>query len=151
MSQVEDAEQRRGIKATCISQDKGQKTAVKDIALIKDLGVEGDYHAKGGERQVSLLAAESIQKMKDKGLKLEPGAFGENIVTEGIDLLSLKIGQKIKLGQTELEISKIGKECPERCAIYYAAGDCIMPREGIFAKVLKSGKVKAGDALEVIT
>jgi len=147
MSQVEDAEQRRGIKATCISKVKGQKSKVKDINLIKDLGIEGDFHAKGGERQVSLLAAESIQKMKDKGLKLEHGAFGENIVTDGIDLLSLKIGQKLKIGEAEIEISKIGKECPERCSIYYAAGDCIMPREGIFARVLKGGKVKAGDKI----
>ncbi|MFH1347538.1 MAG: MOSC domain-containing protein [Candidatus Margulisiibacteriota bacterium] len=138
------------IKATCISQSKGPKSKVAEVVLLEDLGVEGDFHAKGGERQVSLLASESIQKMKDKGLKLEDGAFGENIVTEGIDLLTLKIGQKLKIGGAEIEISKIGKECPERCAIYYAAGDCIMPREGIFAKVLRGGKVKAGDSLEVI-
>ena len=136
-------------KNTCLSKSKGQKTAVKAIKLIADLGVEGDFHAHGGERQVSLLAAESIQKMKGKGLKLKDGAFGENIITEGIDLLFLKIGQKLKIGEAEVEISKIGKECPERCSIYYAAGDCIMPREGVFARVLKSGRVKAGDVLEV--
>lgn len=136
------------IKAVCISKDRGQKTEISEIKLIKDLGVEGDYHARGGNRQVSLLAAESIQKMKDKGLKLEHGAFGENIVTEGLNLLSLKIGQKLKISEAEIEISKIGKECPERCAIYYAAGDCIMPREGIFAKVLRGGKVKAGDKIQ---
>jgi MOSC domain-containing protein YiiM len=79
---------------------------------------------------------------------LEDGAFGENIVTEGIDLIGLKLGQKLTIGEAEIEISKIGKECPERCSIYYAAGDCIMPREGVFARVLKSGRVKAGDSLE---
>lgn len=138
------------IKATCISDEKGQKSAVKEINLVADLGVEGDFHARGGERQVSLLAAESIQKMKDKGLKLEPGAFGENIVTEGIDLLCLKIGQKLKVGQAELEVTKIGKDCPKRCQIYYQAGDCIMPREGIFAQVLKTGTVKTSDNLDLI-
>lgn len=117
--------------------------------MIKDLGVEGDFHAKGGERQVSLLAAESIQKMKAKGLKLEDGAFGENLVTEGINLLGLKLGQKLTIGEAEIEISKIGKECPERCSIFYAAGDCIMPREGVFAKVLKGGKVKPGDEITI--
>jgi MOSC domain-containing protein YiiM len=136
------------IKATCVSKSKGQKSEVKEINLIKDLGVEGDFHAKGGDRQVSLLASESIQKMKDKGLKLENGAFGENVVTEGIDLISLKIGQRLKIGEAEIEITKIGKECPERCAIYYQTGDCIMPREGIFAKITKSGKVKPGDYLK---
>lgn len=137
------------IKATCLSKVKGQKSKVKTINLLKDLGAEGDYHAKGGDRQLSLLAVESIQKMKDQGLKLADGAFGENIVTEGIDLLSLKPGQKLKISEAEIEISKIGKECPERCAIYYAVGDCIMPREGIFARVLKGGKVKPGDEIKI--
>lgn len=151
MPQIQkDPELSRRVKATCISKDRGQKAGVKEINLVANLGVEGDYHAKGGERQVSLLASESIQKMKDKGLKLADGAFGENIITEGIDLLSLKIGQKLKIGQAEVEISKIGKDCPKRCSIYYAAGDCIMPREGIFAKVLTGGKIKAGDSLEVV-
>ena len=139
------------IKATCISKSKGAKAKVAEVVLLKDIGVEDDYHAKGGERQVSILAARSIQKMKDKGLKIEDGAFGENIVTEGIDLLSLKVGQKLKISEAEIEISKIGKECLERCSIYYAAGDCIMPREGVFARVLKSGRVKAGDSMEVIS
>ncbi len=137
------------VKATCISKVKGQKSKVKAISLIKDLGVEGDFHAKGGDRQISLLASESIEKMRAKGLELEDGAFGENIVTEGINLLSLKIGQKLKIGEAEVEISKIGKECPERCSIYYAAGDCIMPREGVFAKVLKGEAVKAGDEIKL--
>ena len=85
--------------------------------------------------------------MREKGLTLLPGAFGENVVTEGIDLLSLSVGKKIKIGEAELEISKIGKECPARCQIYYLAGDCIMPREGVFAKVIKGGIIKAGDEI----
>ncbi len=140
----------RRVKATCISTSKGQKFEVKEIILIKDLGIEGDFHAKGGDRQVSLLASESIQKMKEKGMKLKNGAFGENIVTEGIDLLALKIGQNLRVGKTEIKISKIGKECIERCAIYYQTGDCIMPREGVFAQIIRGGQVKAGDSLEVI-
>lgn len=136
------------IKAVCVSKDKGQKAEVGEINLIKDLGVEGDFHAKGGERQISLLACESIHKMKEKGLKLENGAFGENIITEGLDLLSLKIGQRLKIGEAEIEITKIGKECPKRCAIYYQTGDCIMPREGVFARVINSGRIKPGDIIK---
>ena len=149
-AKIKDPEHRRGVKATCVSKERGQKTEVSEINLIKDLGVEGDFHAKGGERQVSLLACESIHKMEEKGLKLKNGAFGENIITEGIDLLSLKIGQRLKIGEAEIEITKIGKECKERCAIYYQTGDCIMPREGIFAKVIKNGNVRAKDSIEII-
>ena len=137
------------IKAVCVNKCKGQKSEVKNINLIENLGVDGDFHANGGERQVSLLAEESIQKMREKGLALLPGAFGENLVTEGIDLLSLAIGQKIRIGEVELEISKIGKDCPARCQIYYLAGDCIMPREGVFAKVLKGGIIKPGDEIKL--
>ena len=137
------------VKAACISDKKGIKSAVDQIHLIDNLGVEGDYHAKGGERQVSLLAEESVDKMREKGLKLEPGAFGENIITEGIDLLSVSIGQKIKIGEAELEITRIGKECVERCQIYYQTGDCIMPREGVFARVIKGGVIKPGDEIKL--
>lgn len=136
------------VKATCISGKKGIKSSVDQIRLIENLGVEGDFHAKGGERQVSLLAEESINKMREKGLKLEAGAFGENMITEGIDLLSLSIGQKIKIGEAEIEISRIGKECVERCQIYYQTGDCIMPREGVFAGVIKGGIIRPGDEVE---
>ncbi|MFC1496731.1 MOSC domain-containing protein [Candidatus Margulisiibacteriota bacterium] len=127
------------VKAVCVSKVKGQKSEVKELVLVKDLGAEGDFHAKGGERQVSLLA----------NAKLAPGAYGENIVTEGIDLLSLSIGQKLKIGEAGLEISKIGKECKERCQIYYQTGDCIMPREGVFAKVIKGGIIKPGDEIKI--
>ncbi|PIS29336.1 MOSC domain-containing protein [Candidatus Saganbacteria bacterium CG08_land_8_20_14_0_20_45_16] len=136
------------IKAVCISSVRGPKSRVEAINLIKDLGVENDYHAKGGLRQVSLLANESIQKQIAKGIRLEDGAFGENIITEGIELTKLAIGQKLQVGETELEITKIGKECVERCIIYHQTGDCIMPREGVFAKVLKGSKVKAGDVIQ---
>src|SRR3989339_1262257 len=139
------------VKAACISSVRGPKSKVEEINLVKDLGVEGDYHAKGGLRQVSLLASESIQKQKEKGIELDDGAFGENIITEGIELTKLSIGQKLKIGEAELEITKIGKECVERCIIYYQTGDCIMPREGVFAKVLKGGQIKPGDTIKQIT
>jgi len=132
------------VKSVCISDKKGRKQAVPQINLIENLGVEGDFHAKGGDRQVSLLSSESIQEMRDKGLTLTDGAFGENIITEGIGLISLKVGQRFFIGEAELEITKIGKECVRRCEIFYQAGDCIMPREGIFAKVLKGGLVLPG-------
>ena len=138
------------VKATCINKEKGRKFYVPEINLIKDLGVLGDFHAKGGDRQVSLLASESIDEMRKKGLKLDDGAFGENIITEGLDLVSLKIGQHLKLGETEVEITKIGKECVARCQIYYQTGDCIMPREGVFVKVLAGGIVKKGDEIIVL-
>jgi len=139
------------VKATCISKRKGEKKIpVESIRLVEDFGVEGDAHA-GSERQVSLLALESIQKMQQKGLKVGPGDFAENIVTEGMDLLILCPGTKLKIGdKVLLEISQIGKECHNRCAIYYQAGDCVMPREGIFAKVVLGGEIKPGDKIEVI-
>lgn len=137
------------VKAVCLSKSRGAKLKAGEIILIKNLGVDGDFHAKGGERQISFLAQESVEKMKNNGLKLEAGAFGENIVTEGIDLPSLKLGQKIKIGETEMEITKIGKECVKRCEIYFKLGDCIMPREGIFAKVINGGKIKPGDEIKI--
>ncbi|MFH1361553.1 MAG: MOSC domain-containing protein [bacterium] len=136
------------VKAVCISDVRGPKSEVNELKLIRDLGVEGDFHAKGGNRQVSLLASESIQKQIEKGIALADGAFGENIITAGIELIKLSIGQKLKIGEAELEITKIGKECVERCIIYHQTGDCIMPREGVFAKVLQGGKIKAGDEIK---
>ena len=147
MAKIEDAKQRRSIKTVCISPVQGPKTMVNEITLIKELGAKGDYHAKGGDRQISLLASESIHKQIAKGIKLEDGAFGENIITEGIELTKLLIGQKLSIGESELEITKIGKECIKRCIIYYQTGDCIMPREGVFARVLKGGTIKAGDKI----
>ncbi len=135
-----------------ISDKKGvKKKGVDEALLVADHGLEKDAHAGDWHRQVSLLASESIDKMRDKGLTLDAGDFAENITTRDIDLVSLPVGTRVRVGgEILLEISQIGKECHERCAIYYQAGDCVMPREGVFAKVLKGGLVKKGDGLEVL-
>ncbi|MGB9860488.1 MAG: MOSC domain-containing protein [Moorellaceae bacterium] len=140
------------IVAVCISERKGeQKKNVGQGNLVPNHGLEGDAHAGPWHRQVSLLALESIRKMQAKGLQVGPGDFAENLTTEGLDLLSLKPGTKLKIGPEALvEVTQIGKVCHERCAVYYQAGDCIMPREGIFVSVLKGGPVKVGDSIEVV-
>lgn len=140
------------IKAISISEKRGtQKTNVLEAELKTDFGIIGDAHAAGWHRQVSLLALESIDKMVAKGATVSPGNFAENITTEGIDLISLEIGSKLKIGRdAELEITQFGKECHSRCEIYQQVGDCIMPREGIFAKVTKPGAIKVGDGIEVL-
>lgn len=137
------------IKAISISKEKGmKKTNVDSAELKEDFGIIGDAHAGTKDSEISLLARESIEKMKAKGLHVGPGDFAENITTEGIDLLSLKIGTKLEIGKGALlEISRIGKECHSRCSIYYQAGDCVMPKEGVFARVLKGGIIKSGDNL----
>ena len=135
-----------------ISEKKGmRKTPVSEIVLKEAYGVEGDAHASSEwHRQVSLLAIESIEKMRRSGLDVHPGDFAENITTTGIDLLSLPVGRKIVIGDSvELEISQHGKECHTRCAIYYQAGDCVMPSEGIFAKVMRGGTIRTGDPVEI--
>lgn len=140
------------IKAISISKEKGtKKRNVIQAILKKNYGILGDAHAGTKNRQVSLLAEESIEKMKAKGLKVRPGDFAENITTKAIDLLSLRLGDKLKLGKAiMLEISQIGKICHTRCNIYYQAGDCVMPREGIFAKVIKGGVIKVEDEIKCI-
>lgn len=139
------------VVAVSISEKKGmRKRNVGSIELKENLGIIGDAHAGGGNRQVSILQEESIEKMRAKGLKVKPGDFAENITTKGIDLSGLKIGSRLKLGtEVILEISQIGKECQKPCAIYYQAGDCVMPREGIFASVVRGGIIKAGDEIRV--
>ena len=135
-----------------ISDKKGvRKKPVKEAILKTDFGMEGDAHASSKwHRQVSLLALESIKKMQDKGLKVNPGDFAENITTEGIDLLKFPVGTKMIIGNNiEVEVSQIGKVCHTRCEIYNQAGDCVMPKEGIFVKVLKGGKIKEGDEIVV--
>ena len=135
-----------------ISDKKGvRKKPVDEIRVKTDYGIEGDAHASGEwHRQVSLLALESIKKMQEKGLDVKPGDFAENITTEGLDLVSLPLGTTIHIGSEAVgEVSQIGKECHTRCAIYYQAGDCVMPKEGIFIKVLNGGKVRAGDGVMV--
>ena len=140
------------VVAISISKKKGiPKSNVPFADLIENHGIDGDIHAGNWHRQVSFLALESIDKMRKAGLpKLRPGAFAENITTEFIDIPNLKIGSKIKIGtDAELEITQIGKECHSKCAIFVKIGDCVMPREGIFAKVIKPGKIFEGDEVVV--
>jgi len=146
--------QNRGkIVAISISKKKGiPKSNVETAKLIADYGIEGDVHAGKWHRQVSFLAIESIEKMRAKGLKtLRPGAFAENITTEFLNLPEISIGTRIKLGnQAILEITQIGKECHDKCAIFVKVGDCVMPREGIFAKVIHSGEIKVNDEIQIL-
>ncbi|MDD2498082.1 MAG: MOSC domain-containing protein [Desulfitobacteriaceae bacterium] len=141
------------IIAVCTSEKKGmRKKNVGEGMLVEEFGIDNDAHGGPWHRQVSLLAMESIEKMRAKGLDVGPGDFAENLTTTGIELVSLPIGTKLKIGSTALcEVTQIGKECHNRCAIYYQAGDCVMPREGIFIKVIKGGPVKIGDKIEVST
>ena len=136
-----------------ISPKKGMRKKAVDTAVLKDnFGIENDAHASDKwHRQVSLLATESIKKMTDKGLDVGPGDFAENLTTEGIDLPVLPVGTKMVIGDDiELEVSQIGKLCHSRCAIYEQAGDCVMPREGIFVKVLNGGTIKKGDIINIL-
>lgn len=135
-----------------ISEKKGTpKTKINPGVLIEDFGFEGDAHAGKWHRQVSLLAKESIEK--SKGLPTDGlchGVFAENITTEGIELFTIPVGTQLKVGECVLEITQIGKECHEGCAIQKLVGKCVMPREGIFARVIKGGKVFEGDSIEVL-
>ena len=117
---------------------------------MEGFGLEGDAHGGPWHRQVSLLAQESIDKMVKKGLDVGPGDFAENITTSGIGLASLPIGTKLKAGETLLEVTQIGKKCHAKCAIFEMAGDCIMPKEGIFTKVIAGGSICVGDDIEVL-
>lgn len=150
--------QKKG-KIFSINTSKGKGTCKKHVfeaKLLKDFGLEGDAHGGFGDKQVSLLALESIKKqdecpkVKSKDITLKPGDFAENITTEGLEFTQLNIGDRLKVSKkVVLEISKIGKECHRYCAVYYKTGDCIMPREGLFAKVLKEGVIKVGDEIEI--
>lgn len=136
--------------AVCISQKKGErKTPVERVELQENHGLLGDAHAGDWHRQVSLLALESIEKMQRLGLAVTTGDFAENITTRGLDLPSLPIGTLLEVGPALLEVTQIGKECHTRCAIYHQAGDCVMPKEGIFAKVLRGGMVRPGAPVSV--
>jgi molybdopterin adenylyltransferase len=141
--------QKGKVLAVNISEDKGtKKTNVHSCALLKDFGLKGDAHAGPWHRQVSLLANESIEKMRANGLNVGYGDFAENITTKGVDLVHLPIGTEIRIGNSVLlRVTQIGKECHERCAIYYQAGDCVMPKEGIFAEVVSEGEVNVGDEI----
>jgi MOSC domain-containing protein YiiM len=134
-----------------ISKDKGEKKYnIQKCMLIKDKGLKDDAHAGFMHRQVSLLAQESINKIKNMGIDVVPGDFAENITTEGIELPSLPIGTKLLVGDgIVLRVTQIGKECHARCAIFQQVGDCVMPREGIFTEVLTEGEIKVGDTIKV--
>lgn len=138
------------IKAISVSAEKGiPKTNVPRAELRSDFGIAGDAHAGPWHRQISLLAAESIGKMVARGAQVGPGDFAENVTTEGIDLGQLRLGSILRLGKTvALEITQFGKQCHSRCAIFEQIGDCVMPREGVFAKVIEPGQIKVGDVIE---
>ena len=140
------------IVSIAISKKKGTpKDSVDEANVIQDHGLEKDAHAGPWHRQVSFLAAESIERAQARGLDVDFGAFAENIATRGIDWEKVPVGTRMRLGESALvEITQIGKECHNKCAIYYLAGDCIMPREGVFARVLKGGRVHCGDTIYLL-
>ena len=139
------------VLAVCTSERKGTpKRDVGHSRLEVEWGLVGDAHAGPWHRQVSLLAWESIEKMRAKGLNVRAGSFAENITTEGLELYTLPIGTRLRIGTALAEVTQIGKICHDRCAIYYQAGDCVMPREGIFVRILEAGEVKVGDEVEVL-
>ncbi|WFD10626.1 MOSC domain-containing protein [Tepidibacter hydrothermalis] len=139
------------ILGVCTSEKKGvQKVNVGKIELVENHGLKGDAHAGDWHRQVSLLSWEKIEDFKNRGGQVKDGDFGENLIVQGIDLAKLPVGTKLKINEIELEVTQIGKECHQHCAIYHAVGDCIMPREGIFARVLSGGLVQINDEIEVV-
>ena len=139
------------IKAVCISEKKGQqKHPVASVHLRPEHGIDGDAHAGNWHRQVSLLGQESVDRLQERiTIRLFPGAFAENILCKGLDLYRLPVGTKLQVGTALCEVTQIGKECHADCAIRRQAGDCVMPREGIFVIVLEEGDAKAGDRVEV--
>ncbi|MEG0019261.1 MAG: MOSC domain-containing protein [Oscillospiraceae bacterium] len=138
--------------ATCTSDVKGiQKKNVHSVKMIENFGIEGDAHAGNWHRQVSLLSFDKIEDFRKRGAVVEDGAFGENLVVEGIDFKTLPIGTKFICGDVILELTQIGKECHQGCAIFKQMGDCIMPREGVFTRVLAGGIIKEGDMLEILS
>jgi len=137
--------------AVCTSDRKGiRKKNIGQAELRPEWGIVGDAHAANWHRQVSLLAWESIEKMRALGLNVNVGSFAENITTQGLSLVDLPVGARLRLGGALVEVTQIGKVCHDRCAIYYQAGDCVMPREGIFVKVHEGGQVRVGDPIEVL-
>lgn len=137
--------------AICTSVKKGtQKQEVESAKLVENWGIEGDAHAGTWHRQVSMLALEKIEEFRQKGAKVDFGAFGENLVVEGFDLGKLPVGTRFRIGETLLEMTQVGKECHSHCAIHQVMGDCIMPREGIFTKVIKGGEIRPGDEIVMI-
>ncbi|MBQ9045025.1 MAG: MOSC domain-containing protein [Oscillospiraceae bacterium] len=139
------------VLAVCISEKKGtEKINVGSARFIEDWGVENDSHAGKWHRQVSLLSFEKIEAFRARGAEVEFGAFGENLVVSGFDFRALPVGTKFKCGDVILELTQIGKECHSGCAIYQKMGECIMPREGVFSRVLHGGTISVGDTVEII-
>ena len=139
------------ITAICISERRGtQKTPVDTVKLCKDWGIEGDAHAGHWHRQVSLLSQEEIDAFKAEGANVYPGAFGENVAVRGISLTKLPVGTKLRCGDAILEVTQIGKDCHSHCTIYHQMGKCIMPTNGIFARVLQEGEISVGDTMSVM-
>ncbi len=137
------------IIAVCTSPEKGMiKHDVGEGLLLEEIGIDGDAHAGFMHRQVSLIAIEDIKTMMEKLPDLVPGSFAENLTTEGFDLSVLKIGDRLKVADSLLEVSQIGKECHTRCEVFRKTGDCIMPKKGIFTRVIKGGRVKTGDTIQ---
>ena len=138
------------IKAVCISEKRGTvKKNINEVNVIKDFGLEGDAHAGKWHRQVSLLSYDKIEEFRNRGAEVEDGAFGENLVVKGIDFRSLPVGTRLRCKDVVLEMTQIGKECHHGCAIFQKMGDCIMPREGVFAKVIHGGRIKTGDEMYI--
>ena len=139
------------VTAICVSEKRGtQKVNINEATFIEEFGIENDAHAGKWHRQVSLISYEQIEAFNARGGKVEPGAFGENVIVQGIDFKTLQVGTRFKCNDVVLEMTQIGKKCHTQCEIFYQVGDCIMPREGVFARVLHGGKIKVGDELEVI-
>lgn len=139
------------IKGICISEKRGTaKYEIEEAILVKDWGIQGDAHAGHWHRQVSLLSYEKIEEFRKKGADIELGAFGENLIVSGYDFRNLAVGTRFQCGEAVLEMTQIGKECHSHCEIYKRMGECIMPREGVFAIVLHGGMIRKGDLLERI-
>lgn len=139
------------ILALNISEKKGtQKSPVHQVQLVENHGILGDAHAGNWHRQISFLGSECIEDFNKKGAKVDPGAFGENIIVENVDFTKLPVGTIIKCGEAKIKITQIGKECHTRCHIFHKMGDCIMPRNGVFGEVLVGDTISVGDQVEII-
>lgn len=139
------------IKGICISEKRGTaKYEIEEAILVKDWGIQGDAHAGHWHRQVSLLSYEKIEEFRKKGADIELGAFGENLIVSGYDFRNLAVGTRFQCGEAVLEMTQIGKECHSHCEIYKRMGECIMPREGVFAIVVHGGTIRKDDLLERI-
>ncbi|MGD8876448.1 MAG: MOSC domain-containing protein [Syntrophobacterales bacterium] len=150
--EVEDFPSEGRIVAVSVSNRKGiKKSNLPEGKLLEDEGLDGDAHAGDWHRQVSLLAMESIDKIREKGLEVSPGDFAENITTSGLEIWELPMGTRLAVGsEALLEVTQIGKECHDRCAIFHQVGDCVMPREGVFTRVVRGGTIWPGDEVRVL-